>query len=77
VKRIELLAQIVELARHHGAIWRFERFERFERHGARHDIYSFGGKQIQIPRHREVGEMLARKILRDCRATLRMRDDKS
>lgn len=71
MKRIELLAQIEELARNHSAIWRFKR------HGARHDIFSFNGRQIQIPRHREVGEMLARKILRDCRATLRRRNDGS
>jgi len=35
------------------------------RHGAEHDIYSDGNKIIPVPRHREINEMLAKKILRD------------
>lgn len=33
------------------------------RHGANHDIYTNGIKQEAIPRHREINEKLAQKIL--------------
>jgi hypothetical protein len=36
------------------------------RHGGRHDVFLFGGERIEIPRHREVREMLARAIIRAC-----------
>ncbi len=37
------------------------------RHGGRHDIYHNPktGKSQPVPRHREINEILARKILRD------------
>lgn len=37
------------------------------RHGAKHDIYHSPktGRSEPIPRHREINEMLARKILKD------------
>ena len=37
------------------------------RHGARHDIYHnpHTGRSQPVPRHREIHELLARKILRD------------
>jgi mRNA interferase HicA len=37
------------------------------RHGGRHDIYHNPktGRSQPIPRHREINEILARKILRD------------
>lgn len=40
---------------------------RLLRHGAKHDIYySLGtGKSQPVPRHVEINERLARKILRD------------
>lgn len=39
------------------------------RHGAKHDIYHQPqtGKSEPVPRHREINELLARKILRSLR----------
>ncbi|MCI9042245.1 type II toxin-antitoxin system HicA family toxin [Dubosiella newyorkensis] len=36
---------------------------RFERHGANHDLYTDGKIKIPIPRHKEIKEALAKKIL--------------
>jgi predicted RNA binding protein YcfA (HicA-like mRNA interferase family) len=37
------------------------------RHGANHDIYHnpTSGRSQPVPRHREINELLARKILKD------------
>jgi len=55
VKRRELITR-VEAA---GAV--------LIRHGAKHDIYHnpANGATQPIPRHREINELLAKKILRD------------
>ena len=37
---------------------------KFERHGADHDIYKRGSDEEQIPRHKEINEILAKKILK-------------
>lgn len=37
---------------------------RFERHGGNHDIYKRGDDEEQIPRHKEIKEVLAKAILR-------------
>lgn len=34
------------------------------RNGANHDIYKRGNDEETVPRHKEIDEMLARKILR-------------
>ena len=36
----------------------------FERHGANHDIYIRGSEIIEIPRHREINDKLAKAIIR-------------
>lgn len=36
-----------------------------ERHGGNHDIYINGAVEVQVPRHREIKENLARRILKD------------
>lgn len=36
----------------------------FLRDGGRHDIYTNGEKQEPIPRHREINEILARKLIK-------------
>ncbi|PYY33723.1 type II toxin-antitoxin system HicA family toxin [Curtobacterium sp. MCJR17_055] len=36
------------------------------RHGGRHDVFLFGSARIEVPRHREIREMLARAIIRAC-----------
>ncbi|MGN0352974.1 MAG: type II toxin-antitoxin system HicA family toxin [Roseburia sp.] len=37
---------------------------RFERHGGSHDVYVRGSDEEQIPRHKEINEILARAIIR-------------
>ena len=37
---------------------------RFLRHGSRHDIYTNGENDIQIPRHKDINEQTAKDILR-------------
>lgn len=37
---------------------------RLERHGTDHDIYRRGSDIEEVPRHREINERLARKILK-------------
>lgn len=36
----------------------------FKRHGNEHEIYIRGGTVIAVPRHREINEITARKILK-------------
>ena len=36
----------------------------FYRHGGKHDIYKRGSNEEQIPRHTEINELLARKIIK-------------
>lgn len=35
-----------------------------ERHGGNHDVYARGEDKEQIPRHKEINEMLAKAIIR-------------
>ena len=37
---------------------------KFIRNGGRHDIYGKGNETIEVPRHREVNERLARAIIK-------------
>lgn len=36
-----------------------------KRHGANHDVWTKDGEDIPVPRHSEIKEFLARKILKD------------
>ncbi len=36
----------------------------FERHGGEHDVYRRGNDLEQVPRHKEINEITALKILR-------------
>jgi mRNA interferase HicA len=58
MKRVDLIRAITAL----GAV--------FEREGSEHTLYRNPrtGRPIAVPRHREVAEGTARKILRDARA---------
>ena len=38
---------------------------KFLRSGGEHDIYSNGIKTIAVPRHREINEITAKKILKE------------
>ncbi|OJV26896.1 MAG: hypothetical protein BGO26_04685 [Actinobacteria bacterium 69-20] len=59
-KRRELIAQISALARTHGMSWQ----PRPGRQRGPHEVFLLGGQVVPIPRHREIGEMLARSIIR-------------
>ena len=37
---------------------------KFERPGSEHDIYKRGSDEEQVPRHREINEITAKKIIR-------------
>lgn len=37
---------------------------RFKEHGGNHDTYKRGGDTEQVPRHTEINEITAKKILR-------------
>lgn len=36
----------------------------FDRHGGEHDVYKRGNDQEEIPRHREINEILAKKLIK-------------
>jgi mRNA interferase HicA len=35
------------------------------RHGAKHDVFGRGSQHLTVPRHRDVDDRLARKILKE------------
>jgi hypothetical protein len=60
VKRAELIRTLAAIAKRDGAELVLLR------HGGRHDVFVIGRYRIEIPRHREIAERLARAIVRDC-----------
>ncbi len=63
MKKRDLEKAIAELAKSNGVDWTFVG-------GTKHDKFLFNGVVIMIPRHREIGEMLSRSILNDCKKAL-------
>ena len=63
MKKADLEKRIKTLAKSHGAEWLYLG-------GTKHDKYILNGTVIMIPRHREVGEALSAKILKDCNKAL-------
>ena len=59
MKKADLEKRIAKLAKQHGVEW-------IEIGGTKHEKHSLNGVVIMIPRHNEIGEMLAKKILKDC-----------
>lgn len=59
MKQNELLRRIGRAARTAGVAFVFVR------HGGNHDVYSYGGQPVLIPRHREINERTANAILND------------
>lgn len=59
MKRVDLLRTIGRAARRAGSQWVLGR------QGREHEIWSLDGQQIPIPRHREVHELTAKRILKD------------
>ena len=39
----------------------------FERHGSNHDIYVRGDEKVEVPRHKEIDERLAKAIIKRSR----------
>ena len=68
MKKADLEKRIKALARSHDADWLYLG-------GTKHDKYSLNGTIIMIPRHREIGEALAAKILKDCHKALDQEDN--
>jgi mRNA interferase HicA len=64
LKRTELLDRISEAARERGIAFEFVR------EGGNHEIWALAGRPIQIPRHRELREPLAWKVLRSTQREL-------
>lgn len=64
VKRRALLKTIAAEARRQAVEWGVAR------EGGRHTIYRLGATRIPVPRHTELDERLAQKILKDCEAEL-------
>ena len=64
VKRDEIERRIRREARRQGVRWTLDR------EGARHSVFRLGNTVIPIPRHVEIGEGLARDILRECEVEL-------
>ena len=67
MKKADLEKRIKALAKSHDAEWLYLG-------GTKHDKYSLNGTVIMIPRHREIGETLAAKILKDCHKALDQED---
>lgn len=63
MRKQELEAKIAKLAKANNVEW-------VHVGGSKHDKYHFNGVVIMIPRHREIGEQLAKKIIRDCEKAL-------
>jgi len=64
VKRTEILRRITQAARSADVEWSEIR------QGGNHTIYRLGTKMIPIPRHREIGEGLARAIFTEAESEL-------
>ena len=64
MKRRDLIRKIAAEAAAQGHDWSVER------EGGRHTVYRLGNLRIPIPRHNEVGEMLAREICKECEPVL-------
>ncbi len=64
MKRTELVRSLRQDAKAADAV-----FEMI-REGANHEVWSFAGSRLTIPRHREINEFTARAILKDARDAL-------
>lgn len=58
MKRLDLLRTIGEAARGAGLRWQLLR------QGSDHEVWELDGLRVMVPRHREVNEQTAGKILR-------------
>ncbi len=59
MKHVELIRRIGVAARRGDIGWRLVR------HGREHELWQCGPISVVIPRHREIGEMTAHRIMAD------------
>lgn len=45
-----------------------------KRHGAKHDIWTNGEDDEAVPRHNEIGELLAKQILKNAKLAMRSKN---
>lgn len=64
MRKRDLLKQIGDEARAQKRVWALLR------QGANHEVWILDGVRIPIPRHSEVGEMLAVQIFKQCESKL-------
>ncbi len=64
MKRSELILRIRIEARGAGLAWELMR------QGSAHEVWRLGGRQITIPRHREINEVTATAIMRQLETEL-------
>lgn len=68
MKKADLEKRIKALAKSRDVEWAYVG-------GTKHDKYRLNGTVVMIPRHREIGEALAAKILKDCHKALEELDN--
>ncbi len=66
VKRRDPIKQLASLAAAHDLAWEM----RPGRRRGPHETFQIAGRTIPIPRHREIGEMLARAIIREVESVI-------
>jgi hypothetical protein len=64
VKRRDLLKRIAAKAASANISWVLER------EGANHSVYTLGSQTIPVPRHRDINDMTAEGIFKECEAQL-------
>ena len=64
MKRKDLTKTLAQLAKANGVEFTFVR------NGGSHDVWTFNGANIAIPRHNEVNEMTARTIIKTARGAI-------
>lgn len=67
VKRMDLIREISKAARRSGLLWVIVR------EGGNHSIFTLGDQRIPIPRHREIPDVLAIKIMKELESELGQR----
>lgn len=64
MKRRDLVREIGDAATAAGLTWDVDR------EGSKHTVYKLDGLTIPVPRHNEIGELLAKKIFKQCEPKL-------
>jgi hypothetical protein len=64
MKRAELVRRVAAAARRAGVGWRLVR------QGREHELWQCGRINVAIPRHRDIGEITARRIMADLEPVL-------